>query len=190
MTSTATTEKTPTTNEKVVQLRNMLGQAGETHYKRIKLAKEIIDDKTWILTHFNGDKFRAGEVLEKDYFGDLCGAINFWRLIKIIEEFPKIEEWRKYKFNLTEMSAIIDARNRSKRKKSTRWSITQRDYEELESEKNRFRRLYDTKKDELEHAQARVAELEKAVITLTKEKARLEGKVAELETLLERKKAI
>ncbi len=186
----SSTDKQLTTNEKVVQLRNMLGQAGEMHYKRISLAKQIIEDKIWIQTHFAGDEFRAGEVLEKDYFGDLCGAINFWRLIKIVEEFPKIEDWRKYKFNLTEMSAIIDAKNRSKRKKGTRWSVTQRDYEELESEKNRFRRLYDNNKTELEQARERIAQLEKAVATLTKEKARLEGQVAELTSLLERKKAV
>jgi hypothetical protein len=177
----------PTTAEKVAQLRTMLGQAGELAYKRIKLAKEVIEDKAWLIVHFNGDEFRAAEVLERDYFGDLCGAINFWRLMKIIEEFPKIDDWRKYKFNLTEMSAIIDAKNK-KRKKTSRWSVTQREYEELESEKNRIKKLYDTKKSELETAQEKIAELEKTVAILTKEKARLEGRVAELQSLLDRKK--
>jgi exonuclease VII small subunit len=163
----------------------MLGQAGEMHYKRIKLAKEIIADNGWVLTHFAGDEFRAAEVLEKDYFGDLCGAINFWRLLKIIDEFPKIEDWKKHKFNLTEMSAEIDARNHSKRKKGSRWSITQCDYEELESERNRYHKLYSSKKEECEEYNAKVKQLEDAVARLTREKAQLEKKVAEYEQLIE-----
>jgi hypothetical protein len=173
-----------TTNDKVMQLRAMLGQAGEMHFKRIKLAKEIIEDKTWVMTHFAGDEFRAAEVLEKDYFGDLCGAINFWRLIKIVEEFPKLEDWRKYKFNLTEMSAVIDARNKSKRKSGTRWSVSQRDYEELESERNRYRKLFDAKKEECEDKDSRIKQLEDMVANLTREKARLEKQVAEYEQII------
>ncbi len=174
-----------TTSDKVSQLRVMMGQAGEMHYKRIKLAKEIIEDKFWVMQNFSGDDFRAAEVLEKEYFGDLCGAINFWRLMRIIEEFPKLDDWRKYKFNLTVMSAEIDSRNKSKKKSNNRWSITQKDYEELESEKNRFRKLFESKKQETESAEVRIKELENTVAFLSKEKARLECKVAELEALIE-----
>jgi hypothetical protein len=175
-----------TTIEKVQQLRTLLGQTGILHHKRIKLAKEIIDDKQWILTNFGGDEFRAAEVLEKEYFGDLCGAINFWRLIKIIEEYPDVKDWETFNFNLTEMSAIIDTRNRTKRNRgTTRWSVTQRDYEELEAEKNRFQKLFTTKNSDVEKKDARIKELEEAVKQLIREKARLEGKVAELEEIIE-----
>lgn len=174
-----------TTIEKVNQLRTLMGQAGELHHQRIKLAKEIINDKEWVQTNFNGDDFRAAEVLEKEYFGDLCGAISFWRLLKIIDEFPDIEDWKKRKFNLTEMSAEIDARNRSKRSRGTRWSVSQKEYEELEAEKNRFQKLYSSKNSEVENQTIRIKELEEAVRQLTKENANLKGQVAELESLIE-----
>lgn len=173
-----------TTNDKLIQLRTMLGQAGEMHYKRIKLAKEIIEDNMWLLSKFNGDEIKAGEVLEEDYFGDLCGAINFWRLLKILEEFPKIEDWKKHNFNLTKMSAIIDAREKGSRKKTTRWSVTQRDYESLEFEKNKLRKVCEERKKELEMVNSKVQNLENLVATLTREKARLEGKVAELQVIV------
>lgn len=177
-----TTTATPT-SEKVILLWTMLGKAGEMHYTRIKLAKEILSDKDWLVSNFNGDQVRAGEALEKNYFGDLCGAISFWRLLRILEEFPNLSDWEKHKFNLTEMSAIIDIK--TKKKKSSRWSVTQQEVEELESDKNRFKRLYEQAKEELSAANQRIAELEKSVSFLTKEKARLTGQLAELQQIID-----
>lgn len=171
------------TSEKIVMLRTMLGKAGEMHYSRIKLAQEIISDKEWLVTNFNGDQILAGEALEKNYFGDLCGAISFWRLLRIIEEFPNIKDWKEHKFNLTKMSAIIDARN--EKKQGFRWSITQKEAKELESDKNRFKRLYEMAKADLESANKKIADLENTVLLLTKEKARLTKEIAELQEIVE-----
>lgn len=174
-----------TTSEKIVQLHSMLGKAGEMHFERIKLAKEIISDNQWIVTNFNGDEQRAAETLEEDYFGDLCGAINFWRLMNIIEVFPDVEEWRKHKFNLTKLSALVDSKQ--KKKPNHRWSVTQREYEQVEEERNRFRRLLNTNQDELKTAKDRISELEAVVANLVKEKARLEGEIANLAALIKKK---
>jgi HAMP domain-containing protein len=175
-----------TTSEKVVQLHSLLGKAGAMHFERIKLAKEIISDNQWIISNFNGDESLAAEALEEDYLGDLCGAINFWRLMNIIEVFPNIKDWERHKFNLTKMSALIDSQQ--KKKANHRWSITQREYDEVETERNRLRRQLESSREELKTAKDRISELETAVSTLIKEKARLEGEIANLTALIKKVK--
>lgn len=178
-----------TTNEKILQLRQWIGEAGEMHYKRIKLAKEVISDKHWIAISFNGDDLKAGDALEKEYFGDLCGAISFWRLLKIIDEYPTIEEWRKFKFNLTAMSAEIDSRTKKPPiARTNRWSITQKAHEEVEMDRNRFKRMYEVKNQEVEASSRKIAELELKIITLTREKRQLEHEVADLQKEVKRLK--
>lgn len=167
-----------------MQLQKLLGQAGELHYKRIKLAKEIIDDAQWVLTHFGGDLHKAESLLEKKYFGDLCGAIAFRRLIMIYERFPDIETWKKYDFNLTHMSAIIDAERAAKRKKSSRWSVTQKEWEDLEGDRDRWKKLHTTEKKEKETLQQENERLKKQNSELMRENARLQGRIDELEQLV------
>lgn len=174
------------TSEKIILLWSMLGKAGEMHYKRIKLAKEIISDKEWLATNFNGDQLRAGQAIEKNYFGDLCGAISFWRLLAIFEEFPNMSDWEKYKFNLTHMSALIDVKKKTK--KSSRWSITQQEVEDLRTDRNRFKKLYEQTKESLISANEKINELESSVTFLTKEKARLNQEIKELQEIVKNQK--
>lgn len=172
------------TQERLSMLGEMLGQAGAMHYKRITLAKEILDDKTWVMLQYKGDQIKAAEALEKTYFGDLCGAISIWRLLKIIEDFPNIKDWEARKFNLTAMSAEIDSRNKRSKSGDNRWSVTKREYEEVESEKDKLQRVVAQKVKEIEAKDAELKKQKELIERLTKDKARLEGRVQELEAFI------
>ena len=179
----------PTTNEKLMQLQNLLGQAGELHYKRIKLAKEIIDDAQWVLTHFGGNLHKAEALLEKQYFGDLCGAISFRRLLLIYERFPDIETWRKHHFNLTHLSATMDAERDAKKSRGSRWSVTQKEWDDLESDRDRHKKLLANERKEKETLLQENERLKKQIAELNKEIARLQGRNEEPETLIAKRVA-
>jgi peptidoglycan hydrolase CwlO-like protein len=170
------------TSQKLAQLQELLGKTGETHYQRIKLAAEILADNEWILNHFGGDTLKAETMLEQRYFADLCGAVTIRRLLLVFRHFPLIEQWKIHHFNFTKMSALADVERKTT--KHSRWSVTQKEWEDLEAERDNWKKQAKNEFGQRESLQQENDRLKRQIADLTRDKAKLQGRVEELESLL------
>lgn len=173
-----------TTSQKLARLANLRSQGGRLAFERVTLAKEIIEDKAWLTTHFMDDEFAAADMLMTTYLGDLCGAINFFRLMKIREHFKTVEEWESYKFNLTAMSAAVEVTDKKPKEKRTTNRVTLKEYEELLGQKVHFEAKCKHLQEQLETAERRIQTLSAELQNALQKNAHHEGRIAQLELQL------
>lgn len=178
MTTTETSAAT-----KLARLTELLDQAGELLFERITLAAELIRDTDWIAEGFSGNVDRAANTLEKRYLGDLCGAVQFWRLIALRERFPTIEQWRAKHFNITALSAIFDKEKPKQVREVNR--VTLKEYEEVVAEKAHFETLYKNEKVLREKAETALERERERVKAAIRDKAVADGRAAELQRQLD-----
>jgi hypothetical protein len=169
-----------TTADKLKQLEVLRDQAGLLAFKRVCLAAEIIKDKDWIVANYEGSEMKAAKALEMRYFADLCGAINFWELIEILNHFPTLEKWQEYQFNLTAMSAVIDKSRKKVHKTINR--VTLAAHEELIMRLAVVETQLKEEKQRREEAEGKLLKTEGQLIIAVREIAQLKGQLAKFET--------
>jgi hypothetical protein len=177
-----TIEVSPAT--KLARLGELLNKAGELLFERLTLARELIQDKDWIAESFTGNLDRAADLLEKQYLGDLCGAVQFWRLMALRDRFKTLDDWRKHHFNITKLSAIYD-KEKPKRQPREVNRVTLKEYEQVLEEKQRFEALYKAEKLAREKAEGDLGKERQRVEAAIREKAISDGRAAELQRQLE-----
>jgi hypothetical protein len=170
---------------KLARLSELLNKAGELLFERITLASELMKDADWIAEGFNGNQDRAANMLEKKFLGDLCGAIQFWRLIALRDRFKTIEEWREKDFNLTVLSAIYDKETKKNKNKREINRVTLKEYEELLKKVANLEHQLKTETKLREQAEAKLEVERKRVETAIREKAEAVGRAAELQRQIE-----
>lgn len=83
--------------ETIDQLRALCSQSQEVMFERVNLAASLFADAAWVESI--GGKEPAMSYVGQ-FFTDLYGAIELYQLLEVLEEFPTVDEWRAYDFNL------------------------------------------------------------------------------------------
>lgn len=175
-------------NDLIMRLRDLSNKAGENYYERIEIADTLLKDKEWVKLHYSGDAFRAADHLQECYFHDLCGLLTIWDLMHIYRKFPKKDDWVKHKYNLRKMNELIKVKQPANTSGggATRRSAKIADLEDLEQKNVHLERKLQTQTKVVDEKDRKIADLEAQIRTLQMEKARLQGRVEELESLLDR----
>ena len=174
-----------TTTQKLAELKRLIKAAEANIYRRIELATEVLHDVEWIAATHDGNEDLAIEALESDYFPDLAGFIPLGRLRQLYKAYAK-KVWAEYRFNLRAMETLYH-----------------RDHETVESE-NRPRKSYKAEVDDLQGKlkdeerrrivaddiakikERECGELTSEVDTLKEKLAHAEGRIEELQRLLQK----
>lgn len=183
-----------TGSEMYVRLRNLCNKAGVTHYDRIKLASELLQDRGWVTSPDGGggDENQAIDRLEKDCFGDLVGLIHLPNLLELYHNVPDIEDWQKARFDLKKIWS--DWKSRQTPKKVTKTEVQYRATKDLTpplsfpeltpaQAKKEYTRVYqatETQAEKIVRLEDRVAVLEKENATLKEEISRYKKGAREL----------
>lgn len=180
-----------TTAQLLADLGRLRNRSGESAYKRITIAAKVFADKEWIATSHTGDAYAAAEYLQNEYFGDMCGAVSFLKLLEVYTRFPALDDWRANKFNVTLMYAKLEgerAVDTGKEKRSyDRPTKADRDQWEAEKKDLEFTVKYQSK-DLKDHTEENV-KLRQRVLELERENAELRGRLSELERIMDRQLA-
>jgi hypothetical protein len=168
-----------TTADKLKQLEALRDQAGSLAFERVRLASEVIKDKDWIVKNYEGSEMKAAKALELRYFADLCGAINFWELIEILNYFPTLEKWQEYQFNLAAMCATIEKGRKKVSKIINR--VTLAAHEELIMRLAVVETQLKEEQQRREEAEGKLLKAEGQLTIAVREIAQLKGQLAKFE---------
>lgn len=170
----------------LAKLKDLKNQCGERYYERAVLVDRLLVDKQWLREAHGDDEVAAIKTLEDDLFDDLCGLVTVTGMRVILKKFPKIEDWRKFKFRLPDLYDAALPRRASKESSEPIRRATLKEVDQLREEKKHLEYVCKQAKKECESKDEKIRQLEAQVRQLTRENAKLEGRVVELEGLLER----
>lgn len=175
----------------LARLKSLLGEAGRNYYERIKIAESLLTDRQWVASEHGGDDYKAAEVLEDEYFHDLCGLMGLWDLLHIYRRFPELKDWEANGFHLRKMFDQLKAEHRPVR--TERRTARVADLERLEAEKKdaecqlkKVKADLKAKDEVVQSKDERIAELESRVKKLEAENLRLRGRIEQMEAVLDR----
>lgn len=174
------------TNTKLARLLELRNKAGNLAFERVKLAVDIFNDKQWVASTCGDDIDAAAKILQETYLADLCGAINFFRLVEIMREFPTQKAWEENKYNLTAMSAIIDIRRKQDKPKITRTTVTIKMYEELRDQLLALQAQLQREQTARQKLDAKVIQLQGQLDAAIRQKAQVQGQLADARQTIER----
>lgn len=168
----------------LVKLGELMNKSGEALYERVKLANQIRSDRVWLEEACAGDELKASEILAK-YFPDVChGRMHMLTLLLVFDKFPKLEQWRERKFNLIAMlDEIASSTDKEKveRRTAKLADIIERD-EKIKELEYKLKRAEKT----IEERDAEIAKLRQELSVMREDNARLEGRLEQLEKILDR----
>jgi predicted nuclease with TOPRIM domain len=169
--------------DRVKQLRELIGEAGRNYYKRIALASALLSDKAWIEAEHGSDDYRAAEALEDHFFHDLSGSFSLWELLRIYQKFPDEAQWKAERYHLKNLlgRCVVKESRGPVRRVSIKEFDAVKDQAETAQAEIRHLKKQNTSKDET------IASLQKRVDELEEENAILRGRVDELEKILGKK---
>ncbi len=166
------------TSEKLVRLKTLIEEAGKNYYERIKLACEVLADEAWVSESFGGDQFAAAEMLE-GFFHDLCGMLSIFELMHIYQKFPDAIDWKKHKWNLRTLHDLCKESVKASGG-APRVHVKRSEYESLKARHEDTVYL-------LKQERKMVARLQEQVNSMQQENLLLQGRVNELERLLDKR---
>lgn len=179
------------TRKLLTQLKALAGQAGRNYFERIRIAEALLSDKHWLAAEHGGDDYRAAEVLEAEFFHDVCGMMGLFDLLHIYRRFPNVADWEKNGFRLREMYAQLKAEQRPAATTERRTAKVA-DVVRLEGEKKAVEFQLKKVKDDvkakdvaLQTKDERIGELETRVKRLETENLKLRGRLEQMEAVLE-----
>lgn len=178
----ATSEATKIKN----QLRDLANKAGETAYKRIGLAAQLMADKEWIASEHAGDSHAAIETIEADFFGDLCGAMPLTRLLKMHEVVSE-EDWKKFRYNLQRVAAEHQERvSKQKTPPEPPVRVTKEQLEQEKQQADHWRTVANMKEKEIKKAVSELEQVRRELAEKKTEIAVLQGVIQEKDRTIER----
>jgi uncharacterized coiled-coil protein SlyX len=160
-----------TPGQKLARLKELATGAAENYFERIALAHELLLDKLWIDAEHGGDANQAADILEEQYFHDLCGLLSVWNLIHVYQKFPTLEQWRRHKYNLRVMYDKCRADTASKKPAAAKPKTP------VEKKVEELRETVTTK-------DAEIRELRKQIGELQQENRKLRKKLEAIEKIL------
>jgi nitrogen fixation-related uncharacterized protein len=177
------------TRQKMLRLRELRDQAGSTLYERIKLAYECLQDPDFVEEIHGGKMDRAEDAIASEYFPDLVGPavarIDFAKMLAIYRQFSDEQTWKDHKYNLIAMEILYDEKRKREKKDTsppqTRWAVTRKQWDDLESEKKALERQVKKKTDAISAKDEQIEGLRAKVQELESENAYLKGRISQLE---------
>jgi uncharacterized coiled-coil protein SlyX len=98
----------PTTKDKIIELRSLATGAGQNLFRRSQLLAEVMADRDFIDSDFEGNEGDAREHFEAQYFSDVSGWVTVDRLIAIYCAYPNEEKWAACHYRLPDMVALFE----------------------------------------------------------------------------------
>ena len=175
----------------IAELENLRGKSGVLLLKRIDTAKTLLSDRDWLAGEpWRGDESKARDTIEEGYFGDLCGTLTLGQLLLLREEYPDDAAWKDAKYNLM----VLWAKHEEAHPEPTQQRIVMRVKKaDLEKEVE-LRKTVEFQRNQALKVQAALEtdceQLRVIVANLKEENAQLNGRIMELEKLLDRRFAI
>lgn len=170
----------------LAQLQELIDSAGSNYFKRTNIANELMQDREWIASNFDGDDYKAATVLEVKYFHDLSGSMTIWMLLQIYRKFPEESAWKAMKYNLRALYVkckIIPSEPK------THTVIKKAEFERVEQEAKEFKFQAQKLGKEVEAKESELETLRKRVAVLESENTRLKGRIESLERIVQGKLA-
>ena len=166
----------------LAELDSLQGQSGVAAHKRISIAVKIYDDADFLADLGITDHTKAADLLSEK-FEDLC--LSFAELRAMYKAFPNEDDWADGKLRTLHTRTLdLAEENKPEQAKRSVSRVTNKDYEELESDKDDVVcQLVYTKKT-LDETKSEIDRLRDENLSLRNEKLRLEGRIEELEKLL------
>ena len=89
-------------------------KAGEGLYRRLVMAQGVLHDRDWVWdpARGGGDLVAAIRKLERDCFCDLFNAIGLAEMLNVLHTYPRLEQWKKFDFDLQMMYDLMRAKER------------------------------------------------------------------------------
>lgn len=164
--------------QKFAELVNLRDKAG--HYKRIKLASELIADKTWVEdpSGGGGDVNIALDRIEEGAFADLCGAVTISQLLEVYHHIPDEQVWKRHGYNFRKMWAEWNSSRKPAPKPASNGTTRQHTAQQTAVPPEQFNLLEEKEmKQQYKRAARTVETLEAKVETAEEKIARLEEEV-------------
>lgn len=169
--------------------KELRGKSNGLLFDRAKLLVEVWNDGEYLAFH-KGDLAKAEDYLDAEV-GDY--GLCFFDLKAMLESFPKRAQWEKA--NLRELLAqaleMVAVERKERQADSVpviRQRVTRKEYEEAVAETARVEKRAELYESEADKLRRRVMELEAENRNLVAENARLEGRISELERMLNRQR--
>lgn len=170
------------TKKLFLRLKQLSADIRRNTYESIKVSSEILADHDCIAELYDGDDDKAIEAIEGEYFSSLHGYVTLGTLLAIYRHFPLERQWQEYRYDLRAMELL--------------WK---RDREQAQGEDGK-RTINRVKKTDLDAALEKVAHLEAQLRRteseaaglraenerLSKEVARLTGRIEAFESMRRR----
>lgn len=176
-----------TTRQALLELKKLAKVAGEALYRRVELAEQCLSDLDWIAVEHGGSELKAQDTLQSQFFPDLDGYLSLGKLRAMYRDVPK-SKWAEVKYGLAAVEVIYDEQTAEKTEKGTRtsWKKVAEDradqIDNLQRQVTQVSDLSDKQRSEVETLREKVAEL-------TRENERLQGRLEELQRLLDKQPA-
>jgi hypothetical protein len=136
--------------EKLLECRELRGQAGSSAHRRAVLLTEVYDDPEFRDTNGGLDDFGLADLLS-EFIEDLC--LNFFQIKRMLEEFPRRSDWAQGKlYSMWETVVEKDNKKRASVKVENRVSYKQL-YTDLLHENTRLKEENQSMRAELRRLQ-------------------------------------
>lgn len=151
--------------KKLLQCKELRGEAGFTAYERARLLVDVFDDRDFRADLGNVDDWKAAKALD-EYVEDLC--IKFLGLRAMLEHFPRKDEWKEGKL-ATMYQQVVDGRSEPEQTTQERRRATLEDLERLEQQAKKWKEQADTLKGQLKGVQDELKQRDEKIAQLTRE---------------------
>ena len=147
---------------------------------------DIFDDRDFRADNNNFDDFAAGELLDK-YLEDT--SVSFMEARAILISFPDANDWKKTSLRDLYEQAIEKQKpaKDSNAEKRTRRAVTLKELEDAENATKEYLARCNFLTGENKSLQQQITDLETENRRLVRENAHLEGRVSELERMVNQK---
>jgi hypothetical protein len=113
-----------TGGEQFAQLRNLATEDGRRTYERLVTISDMLRDKEWVGRSFGGNYMTAVKAMA-EYLPGNHDPVEFLNIgLQLLDRFEE-EEWRKYRYNVVRLRAILD-KERSKAEPSAPTYVTRK----------------------------------------------------------------
>ncbi len=195
----AANTKAASPREICLELNTLLGQSGDLIVRRLKLGKALLENHEWVDAPDGGggNENKALIRLEGLYFGDIVGLHDLTELFDLLHHFPNIADWRKARFNLKRMVALVREKNPPKQIQRRDFSTPRNglvpplSFPELSDAEKRkeFGKAFDLTerfKESMESWRSRAEKAEAELATVKAENAQLRRQLSKVEAVFAR----
>lgn len=169
--------------QKFARLEALAQQTGAAIYERVKIAHEIMSDKTYLDERYEGDDLKCAEEIQEKYFADIGGLMSVYHLVEVFRAYPTEEVWKKNRYNLKAMRAqwLEDHPEPKNEGHASRRSVTLKDLQVKEEQIEELSCAVKRNEKAAERMEDELTKLREENRKLREENAHLKGQLAQAE---------